>query len=187
MKEGRMSNTDLRVTIIRTDGGTQSRVQLDWLAVDEYTHAMLEGATFPPVVVFHDGQDYWCADGFHRLQAAARAGRELVAADVRQGTRRDALLYSVGANSSHGVRRTNADKRAAVLLLLNDAEWAKWPQTRIASTCGVTAEYVSRLVSSLSIDRSIDGPKLATRNGRAYTMDTGAMPYAISRIIIQNE
>jgi hypothetical protein len=81
MKEGRMSNTELRVKIIRTDGGTQSRVQLDWLAVDEYTHAMLEGATFPPVVVFHDGQEYWCADGFHRLQAAERAGRELVDAD----------------------------------------------------------------------------------------------------------
>lgn len=169
-----MSNTDLRVTIIRTDGGTQSRVQLDWLAVDEYTHAMLEGATFPPVVVFHDGQDYWCADGFHRLQAAARAGRELVAADVRQGTRRDALLYSVGANSNHGVRRTNADKRAAVLLLLNDEEWAAWSDREIARRCGVSDPFVGALRPKLSAnDLQID--RKATRNGRTYTMDTAAI------------
>lgn len=167
-----MSNTDLRVTIIRTDGGTQSRVQLDWLAVDEYTHAMLEGATFPPVVVFHDGQDYWCADGFHRLQAAARAGRELVAADVRQGTRRDALLYSVGANSSHGVRRTNADKRAAVLLLLNDGEWAAWSDGAVASKCGVSQAFVSSLRRSLPSQNGFEIVRKATRNGRTYTMDT---------------
>ncbi len=169
-----MSNTDLRVTIIRTDGGTQSRVQLDWLAVDEYTHAMLEGATFPPVVVFHDGQDYWCADGFHRLQAAARAGRELVAADVRQGTRRDALLYSVGANSSHGVRRTNADKRAAVLLLLNDAEWAEWSDREIAGKCGVSHNFVNSLrpICHPITDTPV---RKATRNGRTYTMDTAAI------------
>ncbi len=168
-----MSNTDLRVTIIRTDGGTQSRVQLDWLAVDEYTHAMLEGATFPPVVVFHDGQDYWCADGFHRLQAAARAGRELVAADVRQGTRRDALLYSVGANSSHGVRRTNADKRAAVLLLLNDAEWAAKGSGWIAGQCAVSDRFVRGIATALpSRNRSEIEVK---RNGRTYTMDTAAI------------
>jgi DNA modification methylase len=164
-----MSHTDLRVKIIRTDGGTQSRVQLDWLAVDEYTHAMQEGATFPPVVVFHDGQEYWCADGFHRLQAAERAGLETVAADVRQGTRRDAVLYSVGANSSHGVRRTNADKRAAVLLLLNDAEWALWSDGAVASKCGVSQAFVSSLRRSLptqngfeSVRKGADGRKINT-------------------------
>ncbi len=169
-----MSSTELRVTSIRTDGGTQSRVQLDWLAVDEYTHAMQEGATFPPVVVFHDGQDYWCADGFHRLQAAERAGLETVAADVRQGTRRDAVLYSVGANSSHGVRRTNADKRAAVLLLLNDEEWKRWNNSEIARRCMVDEGTVRKMRLSSEVPM-IDIPRLATRNGRTYMMDTAAI------------
>ena len=84
---------DLRIADIRTDGGTQSRVQLDWIAVSEYAAAMKDGAQFPPVVVFHDGAEYWLADGFHRVRAAENAGLDTVAADVRQGTRRDAVLY----------------------------------------------------------------------------------------------
>ena len=122
----------LDINLIRMDGGTQSRVQLDWIATSEYAQAMKEGAQFPPVVVFHDGADYWLADGFHRIKAAEQAGVTEFPADVRQGTRRDAILYSVGANANHGVRRTNADKRAAVLLLLGDALWAAWSDAEIA-------------------------------------------------------
>jgi hypothetical protein len=75
---------------------------------------------FSPVLVFCDGSDYWLADGFHRL--AGRQSLELpaIAVDIRQGARRDAILYSVGANAYHGLRRTNADKRRAVLMLLQD-------------------------------------------------------------------
>ena len=31
---------------------------------------MEEGAIFPPVTVFFDGEHFWLADGFHRVQAA---------------------------------------------------------------------------------------------------------------------
>ena len=41
----------LPIDRIRTDGGTQSRVQLDWIATGEYAVAMQDGAVFPPVVV----------------------------------------------------------------------------------------------------------------------------------------
>ena len=41
------------------------------------------------------------------------AGRS-AARPVREGTRRDALRYSVSATASHGYRRTNHDKRRAV-------------------------------------------------------------------------
>lgn len=72
--------TLLPIADIRTDGGTQSRVQLDWIAVSEYAAAMKDGAQFPPIVVFHDGSDYWLADGFHRLDAANKAGLDTIAA-----------------------------------------------------------------------------------------------------------
>ena len=71
-----------------------------------------------PVVVFHDGVDHWLADGFHRYHASRRIEALESVAEVRTGTRRDAVLYSVGANASHGQRRTNADKRRAVMTLL---------------------------------------------------------------------
>jgi ParB-like chromosome segregation protein Spo0J len=63
---------------------------------------MAAGATFPPVVVFHYGQRHWLADGFHRLYAAEAAGIGVISADVRPGTRRDALKHALSANAQHG-------------------------------------------------------------------------------------
>ena len=97
-----------------------------------------------------------------------------VAADVRQGTRRDAVLFSVGANSSHGVRRSNADKRAAVLLLLGDAEWALWTDVEVARRCGVSSMFVGNLRRDI-IKPFNDAPRKATRNGVTYAMNTAAI------------
>jgi hypothetical protein len=115
----------LAIDVIRQDGGTQPRsiVHDDWIA--DYAADMQAGADFPAVVVFFDGASYWLADGFHRVGAAVASGQTDIDADVRQGTRRDAVLFSVGANGQHGHRRTNDDKRRAVDVLLNDPEWAR--------------------------------------------------------------
>lgn len=52
-----------------------------------------------------------------------------IAVDVRPGSQRDAILYSLGANAAHGRRRTNADKRRAVQRMLSDEEWSRWSHT----------------------------------------------------------
>jgi hypothetical protein len=163
--------------IIRTDGGTQPRCAIYQNVVDDYAAAVSEGATFPPVVVFYDGDAYWLADGFHRVAAYMKANAENIPAEIRQGTRRDAILHSVGANHAHGLRRTNEDKRRAVMTLLNDAQWSKWPQPDIAKHCGVSREFVNRLSAQLapSSDRSQDTVREVTRNGTTYTMDTSAI------------
>lgn len=64
----------IALTSIRTDGGTQPRARLNEDQVAEYVEAMESGATFPPLVVFHDGAAYWLADGFHRYHAATARG-----------------------------------------------------------------------------------------------------------------
>src|SRR5204863_6394655 len=125
------------------DGDTQARVGLDAGTVDDYATALAFGETFPPIVVFFDGADHWTADGFHRLAAARRAHVETLDAEVIVGTKRDALLYAVGANASHGLRRTNADKRRAVGLLLADAEWRAWSDREIARRCAVDHRFVA--------------------------------------------
>src|ERR1700722_14805947 len=76
---------------------------------------------------------------------------------IRQGTRRDAVLFSVGANASHGLRRTNDDKRRAVMTLLSDSEWRKWPLRKIARRCGVHHEMVGTARRSLADSASDDG------------------------------
>ena len=67
-----------------------------------------------------DGTDYWLADGFHRFWAAKEAGLTEIYEEIHPGTLRDAILFSLSANSKHGLRRTNADKRKAVQTLLDD-------------------------------------------------------------------
>lgn len=43
------------------------------------------------------------------VQAYEAAGVNDVVVAVRNGSKRGAVLYSVGANATHGQRRTNAD------------------------------------------------------------------------------
>jgi regulator of replication initiation timing len=147
-------NKTIKIESIRIDGGTQARASLDQNTVAEYAEAMEHGAKFPPVVVFFDGADHWLADGFHRYFGSKKIGALDIEAEVREGTKRDAILFSLGANAHHGLRRTNADKRKAVETLLNDAEWAKWSDRQIAKACGVGHPLVASVRFSLESDSS---------------------------------
>jgi hypothetical protein len=146
-----MQTTQIALENIRTDGGTQSRAAIDQKTVREYAEAMQDGAQFPPIVVFYDGETYWLADGFHRLKAAEENGALELQCDVRQGTQRDAVLHSVGANGAHGLRRTNADKRRAVLCLLEDEEWVQRSDRWIAEQCGVAASFVGDIRAGVTV------------------------------------
>src|SRR5262245_35093918 len=122
------SNTDgkeavlaeVNLDLIRTDGGTQMRAELDQEVYLDYRDKWLDGVDFEPLDVFHDGAVYWLADGFHRFYRAREAKLATLHCRVHQGTQRDAILFAAGANASHGLRRTNADKRLAVEKLLGD-------------------------------------------------------------------
>ena len=57
------------------DGGAQMRVEMRPETVNDYAADMLDGAVFPPVIVFDDGTDLWLADGFHRVEAARKIER----------------------------------------------------------------------------------------------------------------
>lgn len=135
----------LNLNAIRIDGGTQARVEIDMDVVADYAEAVKAGIDFPLITVYHDGADYWLADGFHRFHAHKQAGKASIAAEVLSGTVREAILHSLGANGTHGLRRSNADKRKAVQTLLADAEWADWSDRKIAEVCGVTHPFVATL------------------------------------------
>jgi hypothetical protein len=117
----------------------------------EYAEALRNGVQLPPVIVFRDADGkLWLADGFHRCRAAELAELETVVVEERAGERRDALLYAAGANASHGARRTNDDKRKAVVTLLGDEEWRAKSDRWIAEQCAVSHEFVRRCRPQLS-------------------------------------
>lgn len=128
---------------IRLDGGTQIREKLNDEIVKEYAERMHDGAVFPPVIVIYDGQNYWLADGFHRLHALLLLQRETIDCLVYEGSQREAILVAVKANATHGLRRTNPDKRRAVETILADEEWSKKSSRWVAETCGVSHSLVN--------------------------------------------
>lgn len=180
--------TQIETKHIRTDGGTQARAGLNNEKVNEYKELLREsGGEWPfkdPIVVFYDGTDYWLADGFHRFHACWTGGRYTVEADVRQGTRREAQLHAVGANADHGLPRTADDKRRAVTLLLEDAEWGRWSDREIARQCRVSPTFVGNLRKELGTVH-VDSERVYTRNGEERVMDTAniggkPLPYPLS-------
>ena len=134
---------------IRIDGGTQSRVKIDENVVAQYADEMLNGDLFPPVVLFHDGVDYWLADGFHRYFANKRINSPGISADVKEGSVRDAILHGIEANNKHGLRPTNEDKRKGVITMLKDIEWQDLSNREIGRICGVSHTLVNAIRKEL--------------------------------------
>ncbi len=173
-----MSNSteikNLNFDEIRIDGGTQPRVAIDQKTVAEYAELLKCETKFPPVVVFYDGTTYWLADGFHRYFAGKRIECDCIRAEVHTGTQRDAILYSVGANADHGLRRSNIDKQKAVLTLLEDDEWSQWSDNEIARRCGVSQPFVSKSKSSLitAISEKSSPRTYKTKHGTIAKMNT---------------
>lgn len=178
----------LALSKIVRDGGTQTRAELSPQHLDEYTEAARNGAVFPPVVAFHDGATYWLADGFHRVEVGVRLGWAEIDCDVRQGTVRDAILHSVGANAAHGYRRTNADKRRAVETLLRDEEWKGWSDRVIAERCAVGNVFVTRVRKELfpgnssQATRGKDGKERKSPKPRPAKPKPTAAPNEFKRI-----
>lgn len=171
----------LNLNAIRIDGGTQSRVEINMEAVADYAEAVKVGIEFPAVVVFHDGSDYWLADGFHRYHAHKQADKASIHAEVRNGTARDAILYSLSANCTHGLRRTNADKRKAVQTLLADAEWAAWSDRKIAEACGVGHPFVAALRRPAVAEKQQEN-RAASAAKKAPKVESDSTPAASSPV-----
>jgi uncharacterized ParB-like nuclease family protein len=53
--------------------------------VEEYAYRMQQGDRFPFLRVRFDGTNYYCEDGFHRLEAARRIGQRRIKALVIPG------------------------------------------------------------------------------------------------------
>ncbi|UJB72795.1 hypothetical protein HRE53_29775 (plasmid) [Acaryochloris sp. 'Moss Beach'] len=172
----------LDLSKITLDGRVHSRQRLNIKVIAEYAKAMKKGVMFPPVIVFFDGSRHLLADGFHRFKAKESIGESKLLTAVRCGSRRDAILFAAGANSTHGFQRTNADKHRVVEWLLNDNEWSRWSDNEIARKVGVSQPFVGKLRKTLlsyngfkrkgSTNKSLHSTqRLIRRNGKVQTMN----------------
>ena len=153
---------------LRLDGGSQPRAVIDQAVCNEYAERMQAGEKFPPLDVFFDGRHHWLADGYHRLKAHMMAlPGKMMECNVFEGTLADAKWHSYGVNKAHGLRRTNTDKRQAVMAALQHPHGWKMSDGQIAEYVGVSSKtvqiYRKELESIKEIPRS---PNRIGRDGR---------------------
>lgn len=135
----------LEVRKIRRDGGTQPRSKLLSEVIEDYAEQMRAGVEFPPVTVFFDGDEYWLADGFHRLEAWLHVRpNKSIEAEVIQGTQSEAQWFSYSVNKSHGERRTREDRVRAIKAALRHPEGAHRSDNDIARHVGVSDKTVAK-------------------------------------------
>lgn len=140
--------------------------------VAEYAEALKHGAVFPRPIVYEDPQFpgvYHLPDGWHRVDAHKKCGRLEIAVDIRTGTLRTALLEAAGSNIKHGHRRSAADKRQAVMMVLG-VDYQRTDNS-IATHCGVSPTFVKDVRSDFDKEHGIaagDASPRVAADGRQF-------------------
>ena len=135
----------LKLDAICIDGGTQCRVVIDQPTVYDYAEHMKDGDVFPPIETVFDGTTHWLTDGFHRWHAYKINGVKEVDVIYKPGTKEDAILEALKANSKHGKTLTNEDKRKKVLMALEIPGFAEKTNYEIAKICDLSRTFVAAM------------------------------------------
>lgn len=162
---------NLELSVIRIDGDTQARMAVNEDVVRQYSERMVEGEKFPAIIIFHDGADYWLADGYHRYFAAKKLDKQDIEAEVQTGTVSDAMLYAFGANSKRGLSMSDGDNRNVIRRMLRHEEWGKWSNNAIGKHVGVSSMTVGRVKLAMQEDKDTKKTYL-NKQGNKGTMDT---------------
>ena len=122
-------------------------------------------------------EDFHVVDGHHTLEAArVNFGDDhLVKFEVRGKTFRDAYFLATGTNASHGKRRSNEEKRLAVMRWLEDDDMKEWTDGCIAKHCYVAGSTVTRISDELVQNMSYTRPtkrKYLDRFGKIIWIET---------------
>lgn len=148
----------IHLTAIRFDSTTQVRAEINDATVTDYAERMVAGDIFPPAELFEESGAYYIGDGWHRLLAAQKNGDVTIQANAQPGGRVAAIKCALGANATHGLKRTNADKRRSVEVALS--EFGNLSDREIAKICAVSHTVVASLREQLATVASSTTPRL---------------------------
>jgi transposase len=161
---------DINIHQIRRDGGTQPRGLLDEDHINDLLVSLKSGAKLEEILVYYDGENYWLTDGYHRLAATIRYGKDKIRANIRQGTLEEAQWHSFSVNQHNVLKRSNADKQRAIIGALKHCYGYSKSNTDIARHCGVDEKTVRIWRSSLEESGEIQKSESREvfRNGTVY-------------------
>lgn len=176
----------LRFAEVSLDPSVKAREVVDPDVIEGLQRAYRHGDPVPAPVVFLDGTTYWLSDGFARFEALRSAsapdyqGKALF--DVRAGTKRDAILWAIGANrGQHAQRWGIPERRRAVTRLLLDPEWRGWSDRTIALKCGCAHSFVGIMRVRLGPAASSETRK-QVRGGNVVTLPRDRTHNAVQNV-----
>jgi ParB-like chromosome segregation protein Spo0J len=110
--------TQLRISDLLANSPVDPQAHLDAERVTRYAEDL---DALPPIVVFDTGEGLLVADGYHRLAAARLRGKDTIEAEIRHGSRHDALRYAATVGAvQHGI---TADKAMEYIRRRSPQHW----------------------------------------------------------------
>lgn len=127
----------VEIADLNLDAAINARVEINQAVVEEYKdlfrdkeETMLQVPSVPkvnplnPCVLRAKTGGFYILDGWHRVLAAKALGLDKIVVTLYGGDRtytlEEARVLSATVNTAHGLRRSDADKRKAVTILLTD-------------------------------------------------------------------
>ena len=136
-----MKELKLKLSEVVIDHAAQPRAgSLDQDHVEELADAYRAKKKIDPPTVWKVGNEYRLAQGFHRVEAARRAGLTSLTFVIEEGTDSDWRIDAACSNQGHGLKRTNKDKRRCLTILFRLLP--NKSNSLIAEMAGVSVEYV---------------------------------------------
>jgi hypothetical protein len=194
----------LPLAALTLDEELQPRAAIDRTVLENYVQLLVDGVRFPPIVAFRDteAKALWLADGFHRWHAHKVLDADGIDVEIIDGSRRDALLYSLSANAKHGLQRGDTDYRrayeiacrnrlvdptdseAVAALLRCSGSWAEklTARARVEARAWRDGEIVRLKGEGLSIR------EIADKTGHSHgTVQRAGVPKADSADLVQDD
>ena len=151
--------------------------------IKDYTEHLQTGGTMPmpPVIVF--GPDsrgkYFLSEGWHRLEAHKRAGKDKIEATIKPGGWVDAQDFATSkhrSNIRHGWRETREQRRRVVELTLK--RHPEWTNLKVAEHCGVSRDLIINVRNSMcrvstkldTLNSAEQERKVVRKDGKTYTL-----------------
>lgn len=141
---------EAKLTEIVRDPRCQMRVEMDDDAIEEYA---LDVDKLPPGKAMRCPEGLYLYDGWHTYEAHLKADRKSMRLQVVEGFVQDAIIAACASNLTHGLQRTDADKRKAITTLLGIGPWEDRSDRAIAEHCKVSHFLVGVVRKKLAEDK----------------------------------
>lgn len=155
---------------IDIENSPKVRAAVNEETVKDYAEAYRRKEKLPPPVLFQDkGEKYFrLGDGLHRVSGATVNGDKTLVCEVREGGFEEALTFALTCNTTHGLRRSQADKKRVVEAAL--AQWPKLSDTELGKRCSVDHKTVAAYRKGMEGEGRIEGSATrVTKTGSVRT------------------